>query len=511
MHMTIARYLLLCLIVVIPGGNAWCGSVSRKPVQVCVLFFNDLHGHLTPFEIEKEGAHTEVGGIARMAALIRDIRSENTRNRVTTLVLVAGDILQGTPLSTVFKGEPDIKCLNLIGVSAMTVGNHEFDFGIENFLKLKKEAAFPFLSVNIMDEKKSRLLCDSHKTILLEGRLSITVIGVTTPELKSTTRRENVASLRLFDPVRSVKALHDYVKDRGPVILLSHSRHLTDRAIAESIPDLSAIIGGHDQILLSPYRLVNGVPIFQAFEKGRYLGRIDFSIDPETKKARLIHHAYLPVTAAIVPDQKTDAIVHSYQERLGVQFKTVIGSSETFLDGERGRIRYEETNLGNFITDIMVEHTGAAVGLLNAGAIRSSIKKGPVTVEDVFKAMPYENELVLMDLTGGEIKTALERAVRGSREEEDGGFLHVSGIFADVKDHRIDAIRMKDNKTLLDPNGVYRVVLPDFLASGGDGHGVFQNRPFQKTGLPLRELIVDTITERKKISGGEEGRIRRLK
>jgi 2',3'-cyclic-nucleotide 2'-phosphodiesterase (5'-nucleotidase family) len=181
------------------------------------------------------------------------------------------------------------------------------------------------------------------------------------------------------------------------------------------------------------------------------------------------------------------------------------------LDGERGRIRYEETNLGNFITDIMVEHTGAAVGLLNAGAIRSSIKKGPVTVEDVFKAMPYENELVLMDLTGGEIKTALERAVRGSREEEDGGFLHVSGIFVDVKDHRIDAIRMKDNKTPLDPNGVYRVVLPDFLASGGDGHGVFQNRPFQKTGLPLRELIVDTITERKKISGGEEGRIRRLK
>ena len=509
--MALIRYLLLFLVVVVQSGNGWCETPSRQPAHVCVLFFNDLHGHLTPFEIEESGRRTEVGGIARMASLIRDIRSENKKSGVETLVLVAGDLLQGTPLSTVFKGEPDLQCLNIMGVSAMTVGNHEFDFGFENFLNLKREAAFPFLSVNIMVKKTNRLLCDSHMAIPLKDGLWVTVIGVTTPELMTTTRQENVASLIPIDPVQAVKTLYNKVKGRGPVILLSHSRHLTDRAIAEAVPELGAIIGGHDQVLLSPYRVAAGVPIFQAFEKGRYLGRIDFSIDPATKKAHLDRHDYLPVTSSIKPDPEIQKLVSAYTEKLGAKFKTVIGSSEIFLDGERGRIRYEETTLGNFIADIMVVHTGATIGLINAGAIRSSIRKGPVTVEDVFKAMPYENELMLMDLTGAEIKKALERSVRSERAEEDGGFLHVSGLFIDVRGKEISAIRMKDNKTPIDPKGVYRVVVPDFLGSGGDGHEVFKNRSCQKSGLPLRELIVETIAERKIVSAKKEGRIRRLK
>ncbi|HQG31272.1 MAG TPA: metallophosphoesterase, partial [Deltaproteobacteria bacterium] len=139
--------IVFLLVSLMPGCAGRFGEKEAPAhIALTILFFNDLHGHLQPFEIKDEKGVREVGGIARMAALIRDIRQENSRRGVRTVVLMAGDMLQGTPMSTVFKGEPDIKCLNVMGLDAACVGNHEFDFGLDNFLKLKSQAGFPFLS-----------------------------------------------------------------------------------------------------------------------------------------------------------------------------------------------------------------------------------------------------------------------------------------------------------------------------------------------------------------------------
>ncbi len=506
--------IFLALVVLFFSVSGYAGAIVQSdgaaPVQVTVLFFNDLHGHLMPFEVKHDGGKKEVGGIARLATLIRDIRAENSKKHIHTLVLVAGDILQGTPMSTVFQGEPDVKCLNAMGVDALTVGNHEFDFGLDNFIKLQKLASFPFLSVNIVEKETGRRLCQSFSTIPLRDNLSITIIGVTTRELLTTTKAENVATLRVLESVSSVRQVYDQVKSFGPVLLLSHSRHRTDRSIAEALPDITAIIGGHDQILLSPYRKVGRVPVFQAFEKGRYLGRVDFTIDPVSKKAQLIENTYLPVTADILPDPHISSIVAGYDDRLGEKFKEVIGRSQSFLDGERERIRFQETGLGNFVADIMVEHTGASIALINSGALRASIAEGPITVEDVFKAMPYANELVVVELSGADIRKVLSRSVRGLREDEDGGFLHVSGIAFDIRSRRVEHIRVGKHQAPLDDHQSYSIVIPGFLASGGDDYQIFKGKQQVKTGLPLRELIVDTIRQRGVIAAEVEGRIRRL-
>jgi 2',3'-cyclic-nucleotide 2'-phosphodiesterase (5'-nucleotidase family) len=506
------RFWAVVLILALFCGCATSPSQEAPPpsVEVTVLFFNDLHGHLMPFEVKTESGKQEVGGIARMATLIQQIRAENEAKHGVTLVLVAGDILQGTPMSTVFRGEPDIKCLNAMGVNAVTVGNHEFDFGLDNFLTLQKQASFPFLSANIADKQSGRLLSQSNLPVPLPNGLTFTIIGVTTNELMTTTKADNVVTLQVLDPVASVRMIYEEVKGAGPVLLLSHSRHQTDRAMAEAMPDLAAIIGGHDQILLSPYRAVGRVPVFQAFEKGRYLGRIDLQVDTKTKQVRLLAHTYIPITAQIPADPAIATLVADYDARLGAQFKEVLGQSRVYLDGERGRIRYEETALGNFITDIMVENSGAQIGLINSGALRGSIKEGPVTVEDVFKAMPYANELVRVDLTGAEIQQVLTRSVQGTRQDEDGGFLHVSGLFFDVRGHQVENIRVGRQQAPLNTTEVYHVVVPDFLASGGDGHQTFKDKPQIKTGSPLRELIVETIKQRGTIDAAVEGRIRRI-
>jgi 2',3'-cyclic-nucleotide 2'-phosphodiesterase (5'-nucleotidase family) len=506
---------ILVVFMAIFALAAGCGGFREQtdetgPVFLTVLFFNDIHGHLMPFEIKTEEGNREVGGVARLATLIDRIRDENAEKGVRTVLLLAGDILQGTPMSTVFRGEPDVKCFNEMGVDAVTVGNHEFDFGLENFIQMRDQAEFPFISANITEKETGRLLCKPSKSFELSENLTLTVVGVTTAELLTTTKASNVEALDVLDSVSSVLEIYEKAKEKGPVIVLSHSKHRTDRFIAEAAPRLAAIIGGHDQILLSPFRKVGDVPIFQAFEKGRYLGRIDFDVDPVSKKAVLVSNAYIPVVSGIEANDRIEEIVASYYDKLGEQFKEVIGRSESFLDGERESVRYEETSLGNFIADIMVEQTGAQVGLVNSGGLRASIKEGPVTVEDVFKAMPYANELILVKITGEELRQVLSRSVSGGREDEDGGFLQVSGLKFDVRGKIPENIRVGENLSPIDPEAVYTVAIPDFLSTGGDGYEVFKDREKLNTRLPLRELIVDTIRSKGIVSAEKEGRINRI-
>ena len=482
-------------------------AVERAPVKVTILFFNDLHGHLLPFKVKTDKGKGEAGGIARISALVKKIRYENKQKGIRTFVFIAGDILQGTPMSSIFKGRPDVECFNVIGVAAMTVGNHEFDFGMENFLALKKMASFPFLSSNIVWRQTGTRVCDPLVTFHLGDDLSLSVIGVTTKELLTTTYPANVSKVDVLDPIQSVKDIYEKVKGKGPVILLSHSRHQTDRNIAESVPGIMAIIGGHDQILLSPYRRIGSVDVFQAFEKGRYLGRMDLEIDPVSKKADLVSNAYIPVTAAISADPVVDKIVAKYHDRMDKKYKEVIGQSAVFLDAEREKIRYEETNLGDLLTDVMRESSGAQIALLNGGSIRASIDSGPITVEDVFKTLPFDSKVVLIDITGKELFQALSRSVKGKREDEDGGFLHVSGIRFMIREHSVESVRVEENLTPIDPGKVYRVAVNDFLASGGDGYKIFARKPAKYTGLSLREVFIDIIRKRGIVNPRVERRI----
>ncbi|MBN1356307.1 bifunctional metallophosphatase/5'-nucleotidase [bacterium] len=483
------------------------GVMAEVPVKATVLFFNDIHGYLESFTITQDGQKTEVGGIARLAALVREIKAENRKLGIPTFLLLAGDILQGTPMSTVFRGQPDIECFNAMGVDAMTVGNHEFDFGVENFLELKRKARFPFLSANVILKSSGGRLCDAYTRLHVNALVSLYVAGVTTPELLTTTRPSNVSDLDVLQPAIALEPIMEQFRSKGPILLLSHCKAETDENTARKYPDLTAIIGGHDQILLNPRKKVGEVPIFQAFEKGRYLGRIDLWIYPSGPRAEVIRWKYYPIKADQIPDPEIAGIVDRYHRQLDSKYKEVIGTAEMVLDGERERIRFEETNLGNFVTDIMRDVTGAQIALLNSGSLRASINAGPVTVENVFQAMPYANELMMVDITGAELEAILKRAGRGSRQDEDGGFLQVSGIRFKIDGTTPVDIRVGEEP--VDPETVYRTVITDFMAEGGDGYTQFVGKPAVSTRSPLRELIVSAIRSRGNVSAYIEDRILR--
>lgn len=502
------------------AGGTWTGrdilwaraAPSKKKqtetgsLRATILFFNDLHGNLTPFKVRKEdGSSAEVGGIAGIASLVKEIRAENNRKGIRTYLLVAGDVLQGTPMSTVFQGKPDIEIFNAMGVNAMTVGNHEFDFGLENFLAIKKTAKFPIISSNIIWKESRTLMNDPSTTFPLGGGAVLTVIGATTTELLVTTAPANVEKVDVLDSIATVTENVRKAKGKGPVLLLSHSRFQTDSDIAKANPGLLAIIGGHDQILFDPVKYAAGVPVFQAYEKGRYLGRLDLAFNPKTGKAVIEKSNYIPITPQLKQDPEVTKILDAYSAKLNTTFKEVVGESLVFLDGERGRIRYEETNLGNFVSDIMRSHTSSDIAFINAGSLRSSLDRGAVTIEDIFKVMPYPNEIIVVKLTGAEVLEVLARSVMGAREDEDGGFLHVSGIRFKVKGKNVEDVTV--GGAPIDPAKTYSVTVTDFMYSGGDGYKTFTGKPSTSTGLPLRELLVDTIRKQGKIDAKTEGRI----
>jgi len=168
------------LLLLVLTTAAWAGQ------PFTILFFNDFHAHFEPFEVS--GTEGEVGGLARLAGLADEVRAENEAAGVPTFLLIAGDMLQGTPYSTVYRGEVEFACLNEMAVSAMCLGNHEFDYGQENLRDLMALANFPVLSANIRVTGEAGDEAFTQKMAWLEaGDKRVLVIGLTTPETPITT------------------------------------------------------------------------------------------------------------------------------------------------------------------------------------------------------------------------------------------------------------------------------------------------------------------------------------
>jgi 2',3'-cyclic-nucleotide 2'-phosphodiesterase (5'-nucleotidase family) len=485
-------------------------AAAKESIPVTVLFLNDVHGYLEPVQITAKEAKTEVGGMARIAARIRDIEKQNRENGTRTFVLIAGDILQGTPMSTVFKGAADIDVYNAMGVDALTLGNHEFDFGADNLKALMDSARFPFLSANLWWKKSGGLIGRPSISFPISEGIFLHIIGITTPRLIYETHPDNVADVRVEDPVSTAETAHAALDGKGPVLFLSHSRIETDRAVARALPGVAAIIGGHEHLLLSPPLVEGTVPIFQASEKGRYLGRIDLEVDSTTGAARLKSAEYIPIHEEMPADKEIAAIVLKHRAQLTDAFKAVIGLTRVPLQADRKQIRSGETNFGDFVADAIRLASQADIALLNSGAIRASLDAGEISLEDLFRAFPFDNEIVLVDLTGREVAAMLERSVSGGPGDDDGGFLQVSGIRFDIQGKSVKQVTLDRERQLLDPDAAYRVAVTDFLHAGGDGYGMLKGKPGLKTGVPLRELMVETIRKKREISPAEDGRIRRL-
>ena len=204
----------------------------------------------------------KTGGYAIFAGWLKGVRRENSEKKIPTLLLDAGDIFTGTVEGSITRGKAIVRLMNRAGYEAMTLGNHEFDFGFYSLQQLAKSANFPFLGANVRRKKTNRLLSFSSPYIVKKyDGLTVGIIGVTTAEVPSITLARNVGQVIFLDPISTVKTYQKLLKQEGVdlLIVLSHLGLEEDKKLARAVPEIDLIIGGHSHdLLVKPMRVEIG-------------------------------------------------------------------------------------------------------------------------------------------------------------------------------------------------------------------------------------------------------------
>jgi 5'-nucleotidase/UDP-sugar diphosphatase len=473
--------------------------------HITIAHTNDVHGHIT------EDKNLKEYGYAKIATLIKQWREENKN----FLLLDAGDTFQGTVYVNQFQGESVVPILNSLGYSTMAAGNHEFDFGYEQLLKLRDMLKYPVMSANVFKADGSTLLVPTYKTEI--GGKKFAFVGFVAEDTPILTHPNNVKGLTFKNPVEIAKQVVPQLKKEvDHVIVVSHVGIDVDREIAKNVPGIDLIVGGHSHTPLREPELVNGTYIVQDWEYGKSLGRADLYYYNNQLVA--FSGGLAEYDEKVQADPEVEKMVQDIVKKIDEVMNVVIARSEVDLDGDRSLVRTRETNIGNFIADALLERTKsipgkeADVALTNGGGIRTQLKAGDITKKDLYTLLPFPNTLVVIEVTGEELKQALENGV-SKVEEAAGRFPQISGMsftYDPKKPAGQRVLEVKVGGQPLDLKKTYKLATTDFLATGGDGYTSL-NKPAFNTGYTMYSVVEEALIQRKTINPKVEGRIVEVK
>jgi 2',3'-cyclic-nucleotide 2'-phosphodiesterase (5'-nucleotidase family) len=503
MHWLKVTSTALALLGFLLAGSAWADD--SKLVELKILHVNDFHGRMLPFVAKGSGDSTEVGGAAFLA---RKIEEERSKNPDGVILLSAGDMFQGVPISNVFRGKPVLEMMNILRFDAMAVGNHEFDWGLEVLGQMTSEADFPFLSANIVDEGKALPWLKPFIIIDRKG-VRIAIVGVTTVETPFATKPANVADLQFLQPNRVLPKLIQEIRADGAdlVIVLSHLGLEADKSLAGAVPGIDIIVGGHSHTVVTDPVRVGNTLIVQAGYWGVYLGILDFKVDKSARGITTLTPKYRLETVHAGTGRPIHEpiarITERYHEKIREEFSKQVGETRVDLIRRAGK----ESNVGNLVADSMRSASGSDIAFQNNGGIRSDIPKGPVTLEHVYTLLPFDNLVISMELSGRQVLQLLKES--GSKHR---GILQVSGLRVEYGPSRRGARNVRKailtGGKSLDPNSSYRVAVNDFLAAGGDGYEILKKGRNVVSGDGVREAFIDYLARHSPVNPQIEGRIK---
>lgn len=485
-------------------------SKSVKRGDFAILLHKASELELADFTLSlmhENDTHAHLEMAAKRATAIKEVRAV----KPNSLLLDAGDVFSGTLYFNQFQGQADLNVMNYLKYDAMTFGNHEFDLGSSEaghkaLSEFVKNAEFPFVSANVNFSKdplfsttyKGGTIANATEEIngnIFDGLIKevngekIGIFGLTTAETVDISSPGSVEFTNyITEATEMVKAFED--KGINKIIALTHLgyddniAYDNDKELAAKVDGIDVIVGGHTHSTLTAPVFDNTgeepTVIVQANEYSKYLGVLDVNFD-ETGMV-IAYAGELVDLSKKTDDPEVAQILKPYSDEITTLQEESIGvSTPVALDGERADVRTIETNLGNLITDGMlasakVINDKTVAAFTNGGGIRASIDEGDITLGEVLTTMPFGNTLGIMNLTGAEIKEVLEYSVRLA-PEQNGGFLHVSGIkftYDSSKDagQRVQTIEISDGNGKYVPvseSASYFVATNTFTAKGGDG------------------------------------------
>jgi 5'-nucleotidase / UDP-sugar diphosphatase len=484
-------------------------SAQQKPdckVRVTLLQVNDVY-QFAPVALGTRG------GLARVLTLKKKIQQESPN----TLFLLAGDTLSPSVESITYKGAQMIDAWNTAGLDYSTFGNHEFDFGPDVLRQRMRESKFQWIVANVIDRKTGKPFGGAPAYVIREfDGVKVGIFGLTLEETQVTSRPgPDVEFLNPCETARqTVSELHALgVKT---VVALTHLSMSEDKQVARCA-DVDVIIGGHEHTLLESSS--GGAPIFKMTADARELGQIDLNISKTTGAVESIDWKVIPVTDQIKDDPQFAVIERKYGALLK-ELARVVGRTATDLDARSAINRTRETNIGDFIADAFRTATGADIGLMNGGSIRTDeiIQAGPLTRRDVLSTLPFKNKVVKVALSGAVLRQVLEHGVARSAEDaEPGRFPQISGIrftFDASRPAGSRIVSLTINGQPLDEKKDYTLATSDYVAiDGGDGYAMLQGTrlliPRERAQFDS-DILQAAITAKKMIAPKVEGRIQRL-
>jgi len=466
--------------------------VAAKINRVELLSFNDLHGN-----VEESGKNI---GIAKLATLIKEKTKLNPSKNYEAIPLAAGDLYQGTAISNLTKGKPVSEFLKEVGVIASSVGNHEFDWERDLINTWAEEGEFDFLAANIIDKATGKPVSWAKPYIIVEvDGVKIGLIGATTPETAYKTTPANVEDLIFEDPSISVNKYAKQLKEVdkvNAVVVLSHLGATTDSNkqpvgeavdLAKAVTNVDAIIAAHDHKFTNVE--VNGVKVIEAGYNGRGLGILTFDFDEAGKLLSLgakVDEVYNRVNE-IKADETVLEIVEKYKKEL----QPLLDEEVANLDKDLSHDRNDGlTPLGIVVSETMRQITGADIAITNGGGIRAPLSAGMLTMGDLYTILPFDNTLYTMTVKGSDVLAAIEHGIMPANM----GWGQFSGIkvwYDETAEagSRVTSIRLADGSKL-DLNKEYKVVVNDFMATGGDGYNFANATNMKDTNLVMRDEIV---------------------
>lgn len=420
---------------------------------------------------------------------LEQIRKEFEENGDNTILVDCGDSIQGEPIGTLTKGESIIDLMNELDYDVAVPGNHDFDYGMDTFLKLTEEAEFPYICCNF--SKDDELIFDPYLIQEVSGR-KIGFVGVTTPKtlVQSTPAyfqdengnfiysflQKDETGQMLYD---AVQASVDSVRAEGAeyVFLLSHLGSRGDcepwtyEDVVSHTTGIDLVLDGHshdtDQVTMND-KDGNEVPRMGLGTKMNGIGCVKISAEDGS----ISHDFYvwnntpsLPSLTGIENDM-TDLLAGE-MEKLGQEMEEVIAVTPYDLviyDPEKVDkkgapvriVRKEETNLGDLMADVYLSASGADVAIENAGAIRIQVPAGNITYDTILTLQPFGNQLCVIEVSGQQILDALEWGAKGA-PEENGGFLQVAGMTYEIHTDVPSSCRGDANGMFVGVDGEYRV------------------------------------------------------
>ncbi len=475
---------------------------APKMQKVVILHTNDMHGFFV------EGKYDGMG-LSKIAAYYKQALIDNP----ATFLFDGGDALQGNNLVTVSDGETGTGLLNLTGYDAMVAGNHEFDYGSMQTTKLANMLNFPMLSANVKRANGSDFL--AANTIVEKGGIKVGVFGLTTPETTYKSHPDNTVGLK-FEPLAAVAAEQvKLLKAKGAQVIvcvahLGDEGDYTSSSVAEAVDGIDVIVDGHSHTIENIE--VNGTLIVQAGEKTKNLGRVVVTLQNGsvvTKSAALLSKdmmAEAPTNAEV--SAAIDKVVELNKQKLDV----VIAKSPIDLDGEKPQVRTGETNLGNIIVESLLDISKADIAFTNGGGIRSSLPAGDITIGDILTVLPFGNTVRVIELSGADVKAALENGF-STYPEPLGGFPHVAGLTATFDASKPAGERVVDvtvGGQPLDLNKTYSLVTNDFLVAGGDAYEMFKGKKVIAEFGAMDEVLIDYLNEHGFDKAKTDGRIKEI-